>query len=145
MRARPRANGEIVISGNQIYRCRYSAVSVLGSLEGEPSEPVIRGIIISENIISECNLDNRAGTGSPRFAAIHARGLCEFVTIVANQCSLQYGDGISVGYIGERATAAAAVQIAHNICTFEGPDQPAGDEVVGIRLDGADRAWNLVR
>jgi hypothetical protein len=99
---------------------------------------VLRGVVVSGNIINECNQDNRGGTGSTRFAAIHARALCRYLTITGNHCTVQYGDGISVGHIGEPVTAATAVQITNNVCVYEDPGNGADGTVVGIRIEGTD-------
>lgn len=115
-------SSKIIIANNQIYQTRYSGISIAGdsNYDGAGNYKFITGVIISNNIVQECNQNNIDGTGNIGDAAIRLKMLYAYVSVTGNYVFANYGRGIYLHNNEASKSIAKSVRVSGNICVNNG-------------------------
>lgn len=116
-------SGKVIISNNQISKCRYSGIFIAGDsdYDGLGNYKFIENVIVNSNIITECN-QNILVDGAIGDAAILLKFLYRNISITDNHVISNYSRGIFLNNEVESKEISDSVIIKGNICVNNGHD-----------------------
>jgi hypothetical protein len=115
-------SNKVIIANNQIYQCRYSGISVAGDTDydGAGNYKYIYGVVITGNIVQECNQNNLTGTGSVSSAGIYLSKVCAYIDVSHNQVMFNYARGIFAHNETASKGISKSISITDNTCVNNG-------------------------
>lgn len=130
-------SSKVIISNNQIYKTRFSGIVVYGSsdYDGLGAYRFADGVVITENIVQECNQDNKNGLGTLTEAGIHLKSLVSYATVSDNYVISNYSHGIYVHNSDAGKAMCRGIRVTGNLCVNNGHSAQTG---VGISTAGVD-------
>jgi len=129
---------KVIISNNQIYKTQTAAINIYGEGDYDTlgNYAFCDGVVVTNNIIQECNQANSVGLGTTSEAAIYIKGLSKYVNISNNYCVSNYGRGILISNIDIGKSASKSIICSKNICVNNGYNGQSGSS--GIHVNGVD-------